>query len=205
MNGKVERKIREVRKSLEKDIQNERLSVLQWETLVSTISNRINDLPLGLGNITSDFESMDLLTPNRLRLGRNNSRSPIGNFTITNNPRKIIQENQRIFEAWFESWLLVHVPRLMHQPKWFKMNRDIKVGDVVLFQKHDSQLSMTYQYGIVKKVEAGKDGIIRKAVIRYRNHNEDVDRETFRAVRELVMIHSIDDLDLTQELAALQS
>ena len=38
------------------------------------IANKINDLPLALGNVVSDFETMDMLTPSRLRLGRNNNR-----------------------------------------------------------------------------------------------------------------------------------
>ena len=35
----------------------------------------INDSPVGLDNIISDYEKMDLITANRLRLGRNNDRS----------------------------------------------------------------------------------------------------------------------------------
>ena len=65
-HGKVERKIREVNKSLEKSLSNDRLSLLQWETLVSKISNSINNLPIALKNEVSDFEAIDLLTPNRL-------------------------------------------------------------------------------------------------------------------------------------------
>ena len=61
-SGKVERRIPEIKESLEKNIQNERLSVLQWETLTSVIANTINDLPIGLGNIISDYENMDLIT-----------------------------------------------------------------------------------------------------------------------------------------------
>lgn len=76
VNGKVERRIRHIKESLEKAIHNERLSILQWETVAAEVANSINDLPLALGNIVSDFESMDLITPNRLRLGRNNDRSP---------------------------------------------------------------------------------------------------------------------------------
>ena len=37
----------------------ERLSVLQWETVSSVIANTINDLPIGLINIISDYENMD--------------------------------------------------------------------------------------------------------------------------------------------------
>ena len=42
--------------------------------LLLVIANKINDLPLALGNVVSDFETMDMLTPSRLRLGRNNNR-----------------------------------------------------------------------------------------------------------------------------------
>ena len=63
-----------------KTMSNERLSILQWETLAAEVANSINYLPLALGSITSDFESMDLITPNYLRLGRNNDRSPIGSL-----------------------------------------------------------------------------------------------------------------------------
>ena len=59
-----------------KKIMKERLSIFQWETLAAEISNSINNLPLTIGNITGDLENLDLITPNRLQLGRNNDRSP---------------------------------------------------------------------------------------------------------------------------------
>lgn len=105
MHGKVERKIREVKKSIEKSLNNERLSILQWETLSAEVPNSINDLPLGLGNIVSDFESLDIITPNRLKLGRNNNRSPVGSMVVTGNPDKFIKSNEKIFKSWFEIWL----------------------------------------------------------------------------------------------------
>ena len=48
VNGKVERKIKEVNASLSKNLQNDRLSILQWETLVAVIANTINDLPIAV-------------------------------------------------------------------------------------------------------------------------------------------------------------
>ena len=47
---------------------NERLSAIQWETCAAKIANRINDLPLALGNIVSEFETTNLIKPNRLKL-----------------------------------------------------------------------------------------------------------------------------------------
>ena len=68
MHAKVERKTQEVKKLIEKTMLNERLSVIQWETCAAEIANRINDLPLAIGDIVSDFGTIDLITPNRLKL-----------------------------------------------------------------------------------------------------------------------------------------
>ena len=117
MYCKVERKIKEIKKSISKNVGKERLSVLQWETICSIIGNTINDMLLALGNLVSSFETMDLLTPNRLKLGRNKERSPVGSVTISNNYDNILNTNKSIFNSWFENWLLNHVSKLMEQPK----------------------------------------------------------------------------------------
>ena len=203
VNGKVERKIKEVKKSLSKTLQNCRLSIMQWETISSEIANNINNLPLALGNVVSDFETMDLLTPNRLRLGRNNSRSPTGSMVVTSDPDKIFISNQAVYDTWFENWLLSHVPKLMSQPKWFSTDKDLQKGDVVLFLKQDSVISSRYQYGIIENVEVGKDNRIRKVNVKYKNSNEDVFRFTHRSVRDLVVIHHYQELDLMEELGKI--
>ena len=137
MHGKVERKIQEVNKSIEKNVANNRLSLLQWEALSSVIANTINDLPICIGNKV-DVETIDLITPNRLLLGRNNDRSPVREMILSNNPTKLMKSNERVYNAWFENWLISNVPNLMNQSKWFASRRNIQVGDIVLFKKIDS-------------------------------------------------------------------
>ena len=202
-NGKVERRIRHIKESMEKSIHNERLSVLQWETMGSQITNAANDLPLALGNIVADYEFMDLLTPNRLKLGRNNDRAPV--FPVESEEQGSLQrkidENNRIFRAWFQVWLISHVPKLMDQPKWFKSDRDIKICDIVLMLKQEGELCCTYQYGMVHALEKDKDDVIRKVQIKYRNSSENQDRFTWRSVRTLVIIHPVDELSIMEELA----
>ena len=107
-NGKVERRIKHVKESLEKTMSNQRLSVLQWETISAEVLNAINDLPLALGNIVSSFENMDLITPNQLKLGRNNERSLVSPMKVAANHLKVLEENKKIFSAWFETWLISH-------------------------------------------------------------------------------------------------
>ena len=54
-NGKVKRRIKHVKESLEKAISNQWLSVLQWETISAEVLNGINDLPLALVNIVYNW------------------------------------------------------------------------------------------------------------------------------------------------------
>ena len=187
-NGKIERRTRQIKKSFEKNIQNERLSVLQWEALSSVMANTINDLLIGLGNIISDYENMDLITPNRLQLGKNNDGGPAATMEETGNFDRILKENRKIFNSWFEAWLISHVPNLMNRPKWFSADHGIKICGVVLFLKQDRVLINSYQYGIVNEVVPSKDGVIRKVI-----------------VCDLVLIHPIDELNLMEELGKVAS
>ena len=207
MHGKVERKIRHIRESLQKNLHNEKLSELQWETLAAEVTNAINDMPIGYNNYSSDLESLDLLTPNRLKLGRNNNRSPVGPLYVTGKCDRFIRDNERIFNSWFNSWLISYVPSLMRQQKWFTDDKMLAVGDIVVFHKKEGELNLTYQYGIVESVEVGKDQKIRAVEVRYRNHNEGnkTIRFTNRAVRELVLIHHVDEVDVISELGVVAS
>ena len=119
-------------------------------------------------------------------------------------PSKFIKENKLIFETWFETWLTPYVPKLMYHQKWLKNDKNLMIGDIVLFLKQDKNLCIIYQYCIVHSLKISEDGKIRRAVIKYRNHNESTDWYTNRAVREIVMIHPIDELDIITELCDLQ-
>ena len=203
-HGKVERKIKEINLSIEKSVSNHRLSLLQWETLGAMIANSINNMPIAIKNEVSDFESIDLLTPNRLRLGRNNERCPHGEMITTTNPLKIVDENREIFNSWFEVWLL-HIPKLMQQNKWFHDDKPLSKGDVVLFLKQETNLNKrsSYQYGMVEDVQSGKDGKARRATIRYKNNQENNFRLTNRAIRSLVLIKSTHENDIMTELGLM--
>ena len=74
-----------------------------------------------------------------------------------------------------------------------------------MFLKKDKEYAGNYQYGIVKELEASKDEKIRKVVVEYVNSSEDVRRQTRRSVRELVVIHPIDELGIVRELGEIAS
>ena len=203
VHGKAERKIKHVKESLSKCFNGTKLSIIQWKTLGNEVSNSINNMPIASGNIVQDLENLDILTPNRLLLARNNARCPVGTLAVTDDPKRITQANNRVFETWFKCWLISCVPKLMSQPKWFKSDRNSRVGDIVLFLKSDKEFHKQYQYGIITYVKVSKDGKIREIEVEYQNYNEAVKRRTIRSVREVVVIHSVDDLDIMNELNSL--
>ena len=203
MHGKVERKIKHAKESFNKCLENQRLSIIQWETLGDKIANSMNNLPIALGNVVDNLENLDILTPNRLLLARNNDRCPIGTLDVSSDLKKIIQANNELFNTWFRCWVISYVPKLMFQPKWYISDRDTKVGDVVLFLKSDKQFDKQYQYGIVSGVKVSRDGKIREMEIEYHNYNEGTKRHTNRGVRDVVVIHPVDELGIMHELNML--
>ena len=205
MHGKVERKIRSVKETFAKCLQNEKLSGMEWETLGDQVANSMNNLPIGLRSETKDLENVDLLTPNRLLLGRNNNRGPVGPLRVTEDVGKIIDQNEKLVKAWFRAWLISYVPNLIIQPKWFRSDRDPKIGDVVLFLKSDKEFKKLYQYGMIHDVKQSRDGLIREVEIIYQNSGEKSKRFTSRGTREIVVIHHVEELGLIRELNFLAS
>ena len=53
---------------------------------------------------------------------------------------------------------------------------------------------------MVDEVVCSKDGVMCKVIVRYRNHEENVNQYTTRSVCDLVLIHPIDELNLMEEL-----
>jgi hypothetical protein len=161
------------------------------------------NLPLGLGNKVECLEDLDIITPNRLLLGRNNNRCPSGPLTAQESFKRILDTNKEIYDTWFRSWLKSYVPTLVDRPKWLTSNDEVRVGDVVLFLKSEKEFERDYQYGIIHTVNVGRDGHIRVVEVEYQNHNEGVKRYTTRGVRDLVIIQPIDEPGINAELAEI--
>ena len=60
------------------------MTSLQWDTLFSRISNTIDNLPIARGDTSNETSlGYEIITPNRLKLGRNNYRSLAGKIQIS--------------------------------------------------------------------------------------------------------------------------
>ena len=97
------------------------------------------------------------------------------------------------------------VPRMIGQPKWFRIDKDLKEQDLVYFQKRESELSSPWTIGQVDQVIVSKDGFIRRAVIKYFNPGESNPQLTDRSVRKLIKLWSIDDACVFDDLHELEN
>ena len=215
-NGLVERKIRSVQESFKKiELHSMRLHSTGLQTFAKLVQNELNNLPLGfsLGKDATNTPLLKILTPNMMLMGRLNSRSLAGPLKLPKGPKTMMEKVEKLFDSFYRIWNIVMVPRLIPQPKWFKESaQEIKVDDVVYFQKVDNQISSEWTIGQVDSVKRSKDGVIRRVDIRYKNASE-VDkkgrgpaRTTERAVRHLVKLFNVEenyfvhDMEMVEDL-----
>lgn len=53
---------------------------------------------------------------------------------------------------------------------------------------------------MIKSVDHGRDGPVRKVNVVYQNASENEKRKTLRSVRSLILIHGVDEIDILSEL-----
>ena len=205
-HGLVERTIRSVQESLEESgLKMKRLSATGLQTLAKLVENSCNNLPIGFKYDKSpdNTEALKILTPNMMRMGRINTRALSGPLTLPSGMSDMVDKVVKTYEAWYKVWSDAYIPKLLSRPKWFRAETDIQVGDIVYFQKSDSELGSSWILGVVSSIERSRDNLIRKVDIRYRNSSESQDRFTNRSVRKICKIWSETDWNLQDDLAEL--
>ena len=101
--GVVERSIQEVKKLLKRVFSGIKVDLLSFETNLAWIANEMNNLPICLGSITNDLDHLDIITPNRLILGRNNRRAMTG-FARVSTPSRLINQMDQTYRSWWKIW-----------------------------------------------------------------------------------------------------
>ena len=169
--GRVERKIRSLREMLEKlaNFSTVTLTVIEWETLFSRCSNELDELPIcRLDRATNDDFGWDLLTPNRLKLGRSNQRSLDGPISILRpaGPVELLKRTIDIQKYWY-GLLLDRLHHLVPRPPKWEGARMPKftVGDIVIFRFLDGMSSKLETWKTGRIISISANG--RKLEIKY--------------------------------------
>ena len=219
MHGQVERVIKSVQESFQDSgLLTGRYHSTGLQTLCKIVENQYNNLPLGyhFGRDQDNGPLLKMICPNHLRVGRINKRALDGPVRMPKNKMEMLKTVDEVYKVWFRVWRDTYVPKLMFKPKWFKTDRDLFEGDLVYFVKRDGALDNKWTIGMVESVDRGRDGVIRKAIIKYCNSSEQklslgkggkndstFPRYTERAVRKLVKIFSLEETSLADDMAEL--
>lgn len=155
--GRVEAKIKIIRQCLLKlSVKgSDPMTTVAWETLFSKIANQIDDVPFALGSSSNvhDF-GKELLTANRIKLGRNNYRSLEGSISLNGATEvKLLQRNREI-QKFFYQLILDRLHHLIPRPPKWNKSDSIKQGDICVFVHTDSgaEKRWSWQLGRVTEV-----------------------------------------------------
>ena len=143
-NGRVEVKVREVRRITELlvKLRNSDLAsqtILEWETTFALIANSLNNYPIAMTNGSNQRSNeWNVITPNRLLLGRNQDRTIAAPLAapLFAGPSKMLERSEAIAKTWYQIYI-DNIHRLMPEKNKFTKHEPISVGDVVLFVTQD--------------------------------------------------------------------
>jgi hypothetical protein len=190
--GRVEAKVKQIRRMLQimSKSTDESHTLLGWETVFARISDALDDLPIARGgpSAASDL-GWDIITPNRLKLGRNNHRQLSGTIQLNNSPQSILEKNRRIQETWYG---IFKDRVLLMLPKSDKVSdRPVRIGDVVIFVFDDNRNQELWEWrlGVIERL------VSRTTVeIRYVTRPGGERRLINRSVRNLSVVLPSDEL-----------
>ena len=176
---------------------NKRLSFPEYATLGYEVADLVNSRPIGILGEAED--TITVLTPNALLLGRNKSENPPYYPQTTSAPR--LNDINHIIQEFWNCWMKLCKPAITVQKKWDTEKRNIAEGDVVLVL--DCDYSMEYKLAKVTRVVPGKDNKIRSCLVSYRRYKVgeqgtprytgSTSVEVSRSVNKLVLIAPVEE------------
>ena len=202
-NGQVERSIQEIKKLFNITYKGLALDILNYETAFSWIANELNNIPICLGSRYRDLDHLDLITPNRLLLGRNNRRAMSGCCTFPE-PSRYLQHMEAVYDSWWAAWKTEKLLQFVPQPKkWDKTPYEPKVGDIVIFvkeeQKYGKPIWRTGRIVNLKDNPHGKYSV----EIEYKIGEDPRAMQlktTWRATRSIAVLHREGEVELVDRL-----
>ena len=203
-NGQTERAIKDVKKLFYTVYRGFRLDVMGYETAFAWTCNEINNIPICLGSRYRDLDHLDLITPSRLLLGRNNKRAMADCPTLDTKDR-MIEQMDDVYNSWWEAWQTEKLLTFIPQPKvWNKTGYEPKKNDIVVFKREDRQLGEpVWRTGRILEAKVNSDDHSRALKIEYKNkdpYKTAVFKTVIRSTRQVAVVHEEGALELIDQL-----
>ena len=180
MGGVWERIVKSVKRILlavvkEVNVQDEALT-----TAMCLVERILNDRPITPNS--SDESDPAPLTPNQLLLLRRNPSTAPSEFDQRSHyyKRRYKQANL-MADIFWSRWLTEYLPLLQERSKWYNIERNLCVGDVVLICEDNCPRGQ-WPMAIVEEVHASQDQLVRS--VRLRSGH----RELVRPISKLCLL-----------------
>ena len=191
--GAVEALVKSAKRAIHFAVHDQRLSVPEFQTLCSEVSNLLNERPIG--NLPSTDSEVNVLTPNSLLLGRATAVNPLGwqphGLRITTRYHLV----QAITDEFWRKWTELYAPTLVVHRKWHTAYRNLKPGDIVIVADKNT-LRGEYRLAEVKEVFPGCDGKVRQVAVRYKVYKVGEDVREYSGARDITVSRSVHRLAL---------
>ena len=218
-HGRIEKRIHLFKNYFER-VKSEisSLTALGLYTLGLQAATYLNSAPLCTKKRVGGTVSSRLISPNSFLVGKlSNHRAP-GDIPVILEDQGQMLENVQTAAKGMKEYFTLNIPDLLLRTTWHNEPKfDIKVGDLVLFMKHENAIEYDWRLGIVHHLEFDRDGVARIASITYSNRSE-IDlplskedntapkitkRLTRKSSHTIAKIHSINDEGINANLAYL--
>ncbi|MBM6549463.1 hypothetical protein H7673_11555 [Streptococcus dysgalactiae subsp. equisimilis] len=154
--------IRSVRKIFRAIAHGQRLTDETLPTFLSEVERILNNRPLV--PLTEDVKDLDVLTPSKLLLLRDNVNFS-DNLVFPRSCVRLWRRVQLLVDTFWKRWKLEYLSALQERNKWFTKKRNIKPGDLVLITM-DKVHRNQWPLAIVEQVCPGADGLVREVIVR---------------------------------------
>ena len=200
--GRVERRIGLIRRTLERSLVGTKIPVqtsLQWETVFAKIANTIDNLPLAKGNSdTHSHFGFEILTANRLKLGRNNFRSLAGegiHVDMPSNLSKILERNRHLYHTWYQLFIDEIQDLNLRPLKWCTSSRLPMQGDTVFFVLNDpSYQKNDHQWKLGKVLESSNQSVVIEYYPNVSKTSKLSPRTIVRNPRDVAILFSLNEM-----------
>ena len=198
-----------VKKGAKLEASPRRMHTTGLQTSVKLAENMMNNTPYGFsfGRSKNNNKLMKLITPNMRKIGCINSRTLNGPVRLPEGPATMMKKVEEAFQIFYKIYNDTMVAKMIMemQPKWFRTEKDLKVGDIVYFRKNEgSAIKGSWTTGVCEEVTRGRDDLIREATVKYFNSTENTPRYTTRSVRTLVRLFNVEDSHWREDMAEVQ-
>ena len=165
--GSSEVRIKNLKRLLQISVGSVKLTPTELQTFLFEAANLTNERPIGVGKSPRADGTFNVLTPNKLLMGRSTNSVP-DDARLSSHLKHVdrYQLIQQATQEFWTKWTQQVTPEKVIRQRWHETGRNVKPGDVVLL--HDkTAIKGKYKLGIVSSVKRSLDKLVRSCTVTY--------------------------------------